>query len=359
MLPQAKQPAASQKSPPQAKGATMRIYKSKAPMRIGFFGGGTDVSPYAEEHGGKVLNCTIDKYVRCMMRPSGVPGVTIRSLDLEEVSRFVTGSWEGKLSLPQAVLDAMPQAEGVEVTMFSDVPPGSGLGSSSALVVSMLKLLCTAYNIVMTPHDMAELAFRIERVDLGIPGGRQDQYAAAFGGMCVYHFGGKQVIVEPVLSDPAALLELESCLLIGYIGDRKLMSNHLMEDQVRRLKEGDTLRYHDETKAFVDESVRLLRAMKIDEFGRLLHDAWEVKKSFSPFIAPPAVEEIYAKARRHGAWGGKITGAGGGGFMVFACPFDRRFELEKLLTENGVKVRPFSFTTQGVHAWSVEAGERA
>jgi D-glycero-alpha-D-manno-heptose-7-phosphate kinase len=336
----------------------MRIYKAKAPMRIGFFGGGTDVSPYAEEHGGKVLNCTIDKYVRCMLRSNGEAGITIRSLDLEAVSRNLTGRWEGRLDLPQAVLDAMPAAQGVEVTMFSDVPPGSGLGSSSALVVSMLRLLCTAYNLPMDPHSLAELAYRIERVDLGIPGGRQDQYAAAFGGMCVYHFGGERVIVEPLLSDPTALLELESCLLLGFIGDRKLMTHHLVEDQVRRLKEGDTLRHHDETKAFVDESIKLLRALKIDEFGRLLHEAWEVKKAFSPYIAPPMVEEIYTEARRHGAWGGKITGAGGGGFMVFVCPFDRRLELERVLTELGVQIRHFSFTTQGVHAWSVEvAGE--
>jgi len=217
----------------------MRIYKAKAPMRIGFFGGGTDVSPYAEEHGGKVLNCTIDKYVRCMLRPSSEPGIIIRSLDLEEVSRKTTGHWDGRLDLPQAVLDAaMPPSEGVEVIMFSDVPPGSGLGSSSALVVSMLKLIGAAYQINLDPHTLAELAYRIERVDLGIPGGRQDQYAAAFGGMCVYHFGRGRVIVEPVLNDPTALLELESCLLLGYIGSRKLLTQHLVDDQVRRLKEG-------------------------------------------------------------------------------------------------------------------------
>ncbi|MGQ9549074.1 MAG: GHMP family kinase ATP-binding protein [Roseiflexus sp.] len=337
----------------------MRIYKAKAPMRIGFFGGGTDVSPYAEEYGGKVLNCTIDKYVRCMLRPSSEPGIIIRSLDLEEVSRKTTGHWDGRLDLPQAVLDAaMPPSEGVEVIMFSDVPPGSGLGSSSALVVSMLKLIGAAYQITLDPHTLAELAYRIERVDLGIPGGRQDQYAAAFGGMCVYHFGRGRVIVEPVLSDPTALLELESCLLLGYIGSRKLLTQHLVDDQVRRLKEGDTLRYHDETKAFVDEAVRLLRSLRIADFGKLLHDAWEVKKAFSPYIAPPEVEAIYALARRHGAWGGKITGAGGGGFMVFACPFDRRLELERVLSEAGVQIRHFSFTTQGVHAWSVDVEEK-
>jgi D-glycero-alpha-D-manno-heptose-7-phosphate kinase len=103
----------------------------------------------------------------------------------------------------------------------------------------------------------------------------------------------------------------------------------------------------------VDEATKLLRALRIADFGRLLHDAWEVKKAFSPHIAPPVVEEVYEMARRHGAWGGKITGAGGGGFMVFACPFERRLELERLLTNAGVQIRPFSFTTRGVEAWAV------
>ncbi|NTU86353.1 MAG: GHMP kinase, partial [Chloroflexales bacterium] len=152
--------------------------------------------------------------------------------------------------------------------------------------------------------------------------------------------------------------ELESCLIIGYIGDRQLLRRHLMEDQVKRLMQGDTLRYHDETKAYVDQATRLLRELRIADFGRLLHDAWEVKKAFSPHIAPPIVDEVYALARRHGAWGGKITGAGGGGFMVFACPFDRRLELERTLSEAGVHVRPFSFVTTGVQSWAVEEPER-
>ncbi|MEI6776281.1 MAG: GHMP kinase [Chloroflexales bacterium] len=342
----------------------MKIYKARAPMRIGFFGGGTDVSPYAEEHGGKVLNCTINLFVRCMLTPSSEPGITIRSLDLQEVSRLVSGrEWDGTLSLPQAVLDAMPllqsvrseEMPGFKLTMFSDAPPGSGLGSSSALVVSMLKLLYAIAGQSYDPHQLAELAYRIERVDLGIPGGRQDQYAAVFGGMCLYHFGKDRVIVEPVITDPTALLELESCLIIGYIGDRQLLTRHLMTDQVQRLVKGDTLRLHDETKAFVDESTRLLRQLRIADFGRLLHEAWEVKKAFSPHIAPPIVDEVYAMARQHGAWGGKITGAGGGGFMVFACPFDRRLDLERALTQSGVNVRPFSFVSHGVQSWCVEA----
>jgi D-glycero-alpha-D-manno-heptose-7-phosphate kinase len=279
------------------------------------------------------------------------------------VSKLVSErEWEGKLPLPQAVLDAMPHLRphftpdrpGYRLTMFSDAPPGSGLGSSSALVVSMLKLLYNAAGESFDPHTLAELAYRIERSDLGIPGGRQDQYAAVFGGMCVYHFGKGHVIVEPVLTDPTAILELESCLIIGYIGDRQLLRRHLMEDQVKRLRQGDTLRYHDETKAFVDQATRMLREQRIADFGRLLHDAWEVKKAFSPHIAPPLVDEVYALARSHGAWGGKITGAGGGGFMVFACPFDRRLELERVLSEAGVHVRPFSFVTTGVQSWAVE-----
>ncbi len=331
------------------------IYKAKAPMRIGFFGGGTDVSPYPEEHGGKVLNCTIDKYVRCMLRPTGKPGVTIRSLDLATITQSVTGrAWTGNLPLPEAVMNAHPEIDGIEIVMFSDVPPGSGLGSSSALVVAMLKVLDAAFNLGFTPHDLAKHAYRIEREDMGISGGWQDQYAAAFGGMNVYHFGAHDAIVEPVVADDAALLELESTLVIGFIGDRQMLTRNVVNDQVQRLREGDTLRYHHETKAFVDEAVKLLRSQRIPDFGKLLHEAWEVKKAFSPHIASPDVDRVYAIAREHGAWGGKLSGAGGGGFMCFCCPFDRRLELEQVLTEAGVRVRPFSFTRGGVHAWRTQ-----
>jgi D-glycero-alpha-D-manno-heptose-7-phosphate kinase len=330
-----------------------KYYKAKAPMRIGFFGGGTDVSPYPERYGGKVLNCTIDKYVRCMLRPTAQPGVTIRSLDLQTITRSVAGrAWEGHLPLPQAVLNAHPRVDGVEIVMFSDVPPGSGLGSSSALVVAMLKLLDTAFDLDLGPHELARMAYRIEREDLGISGGWQDQYAAAFGGMNVYHFNGDATIVEPVITDDAALLELEASLVIGFVSDRTMLTRSVVDDQVRRLNEGDTVRYHHETKAFVDEAVRLLRAVRIADFGRLLHEAWEVKKAFSPHIASPLVDQVYTLAREHGAWGGKLSGAGGGGFMCFCCPFERRLELEEALTSTGVRVRPFSFTSTGVHAWS-------
>jgi D-glycero-alpha-D-manno-heptose-7-phosphate kinase len=336
----------------------MYSYKAKAPMRIGFFGGGTDVSPYPELYGGKVLNCTIDKYVRCMLRRTKNPGVVIRSLDLQTIARSVTGRhWEGSLPLPQAVLDAHPSIDGVEIVMFSDVPPGSGLGSSSALVVAMLKMLDAAFGLELDAHELARLAYRIERQDLGISGGWQDQYAAAFGGMNVYHFHGDHTIVEPVAMDQSALLELESSLVIGLVSDRSMLTRHVVDDQVRRLNEGDTLRYHHETKAFVDEAVKLLRAVRIPDFGRLLHEAWEVKKAFSPHIAPPIVDEVYALAQRHGAWGGKLSGAGGGGFMCFCCPFERRLELEEALTNVGVRVRAFSFTTSGVHAWSTRSDE--
>ena len=334
----------------------IKHYKAKAPMRIGFFGGGTDVSPYPELFGGKVLNCTIDKYVRCMLRPTDQPGVIIRSLDLQTITHSVTRrDWEGSLPLPQAVLNAHPQIDGVEIVMFSDVPPGSGLGSSSALVVAMLKLLDTAFGLGLNPHELARMAYRIEREDLGISGGWQDQYAAAFGGMNVYHFHADSTIVEPVVADDSALLELEASLVIGFVSDRTMLTRNVVDDQVRRLTEGDTLRYHHETKALVDEAVRLLRSARIPDFGRLLHEAWEVKKAFSPHIASPLVDKVYALAKEHGAWGGKLSGAGGGGFMCFCCPFERRLELEEALTGVGVRVRPFSFTSGGVHAWSAHA----
>ncbi len=248
----------------------MYNYKAKAPMRIGFFGGGTDVSPYPELYGGKVLNCTIDKYVRCMLRRTDQPGVTIRSLDLQTIARSVTGrNWEGSLPLPQAVLNAHPEIDGVEIVMFSDVPPGSGLGSSSALVVAMLKMLDAAFSLGLDPHEIARMAYRIERQDLGISGGWQDQYAASFGGMNVYHFHGDHTIVEPVVMDNirAAGTRIEPG---DWLRQRPHYANaHVVDDQVRRLNEGDTLRYHHETKAFVDEAVKLLRARTDSRFRAL------------------------------------------------------------------------------------------
>lgn len=335
-----------------------KTYKAKAPMRIGFFGGGTDVSPYPELYGGKVLNSTIDKYVRCMLRPTDQPGVTIRSLDLQIITRSVAGrAWEGSLPLPQAVLNARPEIDGVEILTFSDVPPGSGLGSSSALVVAMLKLLDAAFGLELDPHQLARLAYRIEREDMGISGGWQDQYAASFGGMNVYHFHGGTTIVEPVVTDESALLELEASLVLGYVSDRTMLTRSVVDDQVRRMTEGNTLRYHHETKAFVDEAVKLLRAVRIPDFGRLLHEAWEVKKAFSPHMTSSKIDGVYELARQAGAWGGKLSGAGGGGFMCFCCPFERRLDLENALTGAGVHVRPFSFTGSGVHAWSVKEFE--
>ena len=334
----------------------MHIYKAKAPMRIGFFGGGTDVSPYPELYGGKVLNCTIDKYVRCMLRPTDQPGVTIRSLDLATVTQTVAGhKWTGSLPLREAVMNAHRDIDGVEIVMWSDVPPGSGLGSSSALVVAMLKVLDAAFNLDLGPHDLAKLAYNIERRDLGISGGWQDQYAAAFGGMNVYHFGQGDAIVEPVVVDEAALLELESTMVLGFIGDRQMLTRNVVNDQVRRMTEGDTVGYHHETKALVDEAVKLLRSLRIPDFGRLLHEAWEIKKAFSPFVASAMVDRVYTIARKHGAWGGKLSGAGGGGFMCFCCAFERRLELELALTKAGVAVRPFSFTQTGLHAWRAQA----
>lgn len=333
----------------------MDIFKARAPMRLSFFGGGTDVSPYADEHGGKVLNCTIDKYVHCMFRPVDGESVVVVSLDLEVVSKLGTGKgWDGKLALPQAVVNELgAAARGCEILMYSDVPPGSGLGSSSALVVSMIELLNAASGLQLTRFQIAEQAYKIERIDLGIPGGRQDQYAAVFGGMNVFEFHGPRVEVRPIKLHRSAMLELESSLVLALVGDRQHLSSRIIEDQVRRVRTGETLHYYDALKELVDEAVKLLLDGRIADFGCLLHDEWQLKKSLSPRISSPWIDEVYEMARRSGALGGKLSGAGGGGFVVFACPFEERLRLERRLSEAGVRVVPFSFVAEGVHSWRV------
>jgi D-glycero-alpha-D-manno-heptose-7-phosphate kinase len=334
-----------------------RTYKARAPLRISFFGGGTDVDPYSEEYGGVVLNATINQYVHCMLRPSDEPTAIIRSLDLEEISRRVTGKvWDGKLDLAQAVIsDVAEDTGGVEILMYSDVPPGSGLGSSSTLVVCMLAVLHARLGSTIPPDALAEQAYKIERVDLGIPGGRQDQYAAAHGGINIIRFGpGPIRQVEPLALDRAITLELESGLTLAYTGARNFLAERVITDQVERVKQGETLRHYESLKRMTWEAVDLLRTARVDDFGRLLHEEWQLKKALSPRISSPEIDEIYDSTRRRGALGGKLSGAGGGGFMFFYSPFDAKLALQKHLVDRGLEVVPLALVHEGVHWWSLD-----
>ena len=346
----------------------MQILRSKAPLRLSFAGGGTDVSPYPEEKGGAVLNCTIDKFAYATLqveaRKDG--GTKVHSLDYNLSVNYEKSSdltYDGELDLVKAALKVLrPQGEDgqasdqLELFLHSDAPPGTGLGSSSTMSVALVGAFQHYLRATWTPYDVAELAYKIEREELGLKGGRQDQYAAAFGGFNFIEFDRKRTIVNPLKIHPDVLNELAYRLLLGYTGTSHY-TNDIIERQQRSYTErrGDTVQALDATKQLaIDMKNELLRG-NIDEMGRLLDEGWQLKKRFTEGISNEHIDALYEKARQAGALGGKLVGAGGGGYILFFCDFSRRAQVAKAMQQAGGSVVDFSLESSGLQTWSVRS----
>ncbi|UCC65342.1 MAG: GHMP kinase [Anaerolineae bacterium] len=334
------------------------IVRSKAPLRVSFAGGGTDVSPYAEERGGCVLNCTIDKYAYASLIPQSDDEIRVESLDYDVVADYSAAELsesDGKLDLVKAVIRHFGHGEGMELFLHSDAPPGSGLGSSSAMVVALIGLFKSWKRLPLTDYELAELAYKIERIDVGIQGGRQDQYAATFGGFNFIEFYGKAVVVNPLRIPAHTLNELEYHLMLCYTGSTRLSANILkdqVEGYVRRV--GSVTRALDENKNLAEQMKRALLRGELDDFGAYLHQAWEAKKRFATHITNPHIDQVYDAARRLGALGGKITGAGGGGYLLLYCPFRKRHIIAEQLEKMGGQVVGFGFEFRGLQTWQTD-----
>lgn len=330
--------------------------RSKAPLRISFAGGGTDVPPYPAERGGAVLSITIDKYAYASLVPTADDTITVQSLDYDIVAKYHTEedlAYDGELDLVKAAIRRMAmEARGLNLFLHSDAPPGSGLGSSSTLVVALVGLFRHWLRQPLTDYQIAELAYQIERVDLGIKGGMQDQYAATFGGVNFIEFYDKAVIVNPLRVSGDRLNELEYCLLLCYTGRTRLSANIVARqtDSFIRKKE-DVVRALDAQKELAGLMKNALLQGRLDDFGALLHEAWQAKKHMDPAITTPEIDEMYATARENGAIGGKILGAGGGGYMLFYCPFDRKHVIAAALERLGGQVVDFGFDLRGLQTW--------
>ncbi len=342
----------------------MDIFRAKAPLRISFAGGGTDVSPYPEERGGAVLNCTIDKfaYATLTSRP-GKGRVHVQSLDFDVSVDYRTPQeyvYNGELDLVKATLRQFHRPDvDWEVFLHSDAPPRTGLGSSSTMVVALVALFTRYLKIPLTTYEVAELAYRIERVDLGDPGGRQDQYAAAFGGFNFIEFQAGSTVVNPLRIDPEVLNELEYRLMLCYTGLTRF-SGDIIERQTRSYtdRNRDTVDALDETKRLALSMKKELLTGNLDELGHLLHEGWEAKKRFTRGITNPKIDRFYARARAAGALGGKLTGAGGGGYLLLFCDFKRRQEVAKTIRASGGQAIEFAFSPEGVQSWAVRPGAR-
>jgi len=339
------------------KASLQRYYRARAPLRISFCGGGTDVSPYPEEHGGCVLSATINHYAYASLRPRRDTRLTLASLDYDLVAKYDHPrrlKIDGRLDLLKAAVRALRVKRGADLWTHSDAPPGSGLGASSTLMVALLGVLREWLKVDLSPYELAELAYRVERVDLELAGGRQDQYAAAFGGFNYIEFNPDGTVVTPLKLRRDTLEEFEYRLLLCYMGQTR-QSAKIIERQTKSYRAGraETVGALEALKTQTQEMKRALLLGQIDGFGELLHQAWEHKKHLDEGISNPHVDELYRIARKEGAIGGKMTGAGGGGYFLFLTRFDRRHRVAAALEKHGGQVVPFQFEARGVMSWSV------
>jgi D-glycero-alpha-D-manno-heptose-7-phosphate kinase len=338
----------------------VRAIRAKAPLRVSFAGGGTDVAPFPEREGGLVLSATINRYAYGALMPRADSEITLESVDFDMSLSYGTEdelSFDGRLDLAKAAIRRLGRG-GFDVFLHSNAPPGSGLGSSSTMMVVLIGLLKEFHGTSLTDYEVAQMAFDLERGDLGIRGGLQDQYASTFGGFNFIEFERDEVIVNPLRISPDVVHELEHNLLLCYTGITR-SSDRIIEDQTDRWTGGDDI-----ALASLRESKELAVAMKnallrrrVSEFGDLLGTAWEQKKKLSPKISNDFIDTAYEEARKHGALGGKVTGAGGGGYMLICCPFQRKHRVAEALRNVGVEVSQFEFADNGLTTWSIN--ERA
>ena len=337
----------------------MVMIRSRAPLRISFCGGGTDVSPYTEDFGGVVLSATVDKQVYCSLQPNSTHEVKVFSLDFDSIVRYQVenlGEYDSKFGLAKAVLKRLGMKEGVNIFLHSDAPPGSGLGTSSAVTVSLIGLVADYLRLPMTQYEIAELAFTIERVDLEIQGGRQDQFAAAFGGFNLIEFYSDHTVVTPLRIRPEILNELEYQLMLCYTG-RTRLSSGIIDKQIKRYeaKSAEVMNVMKEIKEITYKMKDCLVRGQLYEFGDFLDISWRLKKKMNPSVTDPAIDELYAEAKAQGAIGGKILGAGGGGYLLIFCPFQKKHIVAKALQALGGQIVGFHFETMGLQSWRINS----
>ncbi len=333
----------------------MRVIRAKAPLRVSFAGGGTDVPPFPEQEGGLVLSATINRYAYGALRPRTDSHIGLESVDFGMSLNYGVDEeiiFDGKLDLAKAAIRKMGRG-GYDLFLHTNAPPGSGLGSSSAVTVALIGLLKEFHSQALTDYEIAQLAFDLERTELGIKGGLQDQYAATFGGFNFIEFEADRVIVNPLRISADVVHELEHNMLLCYTGKTR-SSDGIIEDQTKRWEGGD-----DEALSGLRTGKELAVAMKnallqrrLNDFGDLLGSAWEEKKKMSPRISNDFIDTAYEEARKHGALGGKVTGAGGGGYMLFYCPFQRKHHVANALIAMQGQVTEFEFASEGLITWS-------
>lgn len=338
------------------------IIRSKAPLRIGLAGGGSDVSPYSDMYGGAILNATVSLYAYATIIPRNDGKIIFLSAnngEYLELNSSNTLALNGVLNLHRGIYNRIVKDFTKKPLSFSlstrvDAPPGSGLGTSSTLVVAILGAFAEWLKLPLGEYDLAKLAYDIERIDLGMAGGKQDQYAATFGGVNFMEFSANDnVIVNPLRIKEVYLNELANNLVLFYTQTSRL-SSKIIESQsanVLNNNQKSIEAMHQLKKQSVMMKEALLRG-NLDKIGEILDYGWKFKKQMTDEISNPLLDEIYETARANGATGGKISGAGGGGFMVFYCPGDNASKVIEALKPFGGEAKRYEFTTKGLTSWT-------
>jgi D-glycero-alpha-D-manno-heptose-7-phosphate kinase len=345
-------------------GNNMKKIKSRAPLRLGLAGGGTDVSPFCDEHGGYVLNVTIDLYAHAVMSFDNSENIIFNAPDIGKIAAHdVTNvpATCGDLPLHLATYRYMMNTynDGVfpalELTTYCDAPVGSGLGSSSTLVVAMVKAYCEFLSSGLDNYEIARIAHYIERVECKLNGGRQDQYSAAFGGVNFMEFyDANKTIVNPISLKNWILCELETNILLYFTGASR-DSAKIIEDQSHnvRLKKKSSLAAMQALKNEAVEMKEALLKANFIKFAEIMQSGWVNKKKSSTKVTNPEIEKVYNTALEAGALAGKVSGAGGGGFMIFYVPNQARVGVIEALNKYSGKTLNCHLTHKGCEAWTL------
>lgn len=339
------------------------IYRSKAPLRIGLAGGGTDVSPYSDLHGGAILNATVSLSAYASIEPINEMEIIVEAFDRKEFQRFPWAQElpiNGTLDLLKGVYNRVQKdfnvpLTGFRLSTFVDAPAGSGLGTSSTLVVAVLGAFVEMLKLPLGDYDIAHLAYEIERNDLALAGGRQDQYAATFGGVNYMEFyENDKVIVNPLRIPPRYMHELENNLVLYFTATSR-ESAAIINEQVKNVNNNNEKSI--EAMHQLKDQARMMKEAllkgKLNEFGEILDFGFQQKRKMAANISNSRIEEIYEAAKSAGATGGKISGAGGGGFMIFYCPGNSNYAVKEALLRFGGEVKKYSFIKYGLTSWNI------
>jgi D-glycero-alpha-D-manno-heptose-7-phosphate kinase len=323
---------------------------SRAPVRISFGGGGTDLPSFYERYGGLVVSTTISHYVYAIFTASSQEAVQIMSADYRTFWRQLPEDliWDGDLALPRAILNEFDLSRGLEIFLASQVPPGTGLGSSGSVAVCLINGLATWQGMSLAPGEIAEKACNVEIDKMGMPVGRQDQYASAFGGLNFITFSAEGVTVEPLGVTYETRRALERRLMLFFTGSSR-QSSSILSYQKQKGEQGDQC-VIERLLAIKELGLGIKRALEagdLDAFGELLHRSWVQKRSVAPNISNDSIDQVYELARSKGAIGGKITGAGGGGFLMLYCREAYQELVTEALEDAGSRRMGFALDTGG------------